>query len=146
MNENYNIKGLAHICVYSRDIKKSIDFYTTILDFTKVYNTTLIKDDGSGLQCALLKFGTCLIELLAPDDHSSIPDGHSVVEHFALEVQGLEALYATLKVKEIRFKTEIFQLPKLFKGGCKGFFIYGPEQELIELFEYISETPFYDAP
>ena len=146
MNGNYNIKGLAHICVYSRDFRKSINFYTTILGFTKVYNTTLIKDDASILQYALLKIGTCLIKLLAPDDHSCIPDGQSVVEHFALEVQGLDALYITLIVKGVRFKTEIFHLPKSFNRGCKGFFIYGPGQELIELFEYISETPFYDAP
>jgi catechol 2,3-dioxygenase-like lactoylglutathione lyase family enzyme len=52
-----NIKGLAHIGIFVKDIDKSIDFY-------KRLGFTLDKEENIGVRLAFLSAGTCLIELV----------------------------------------------------------------------------------
>ncbi len=63
-----DINGLAHICVFTSDMTKALAFYTDTLGFEVVHRTHL--DSGYGF--GLVRRGSCIIELLQPDDVNQI--------------------------------------------------------------------------
>jgi catechol 2,3-dioxygenase-like lactoylglutathione lyase family enzyme len=134
--------GLAHICIFTLNLEKSVSFYTDNLHFQKVYETYVVKDDGN-IKYAVVKLNNCVIELLEPDNKDNIKLGNEgIIAHIALEVKNLKTVVADLKTKNVEFTTDIFAFDKLL-NGVEGAFIKGPSGELIELFEYKNKKPFY---
>lgn len=77
------ITGLAHICIYTKDIQKSLKFYTDTLGFGLIHQTEL----ASGFKFVLVRKGSCIIELLEPKDVAKIaPWPTGVINHVALEI------------------------------------------------------------
>jgi lactoylglutathione lyase len=110
-----DINGLAHICVYTRDMSKSLDFYTNTLGFDVVHRTHL--DSGYGF--AMVRRGSCIIELLEPEDVNKVkPRTGGVIDHIALEVKDINTVFAKLKAKGVSFFTPIVDDPNLM-GGSK---------------------------
>lgn len=135
------ILGLAHICIFTLNLEKSVNFYTDKLHFEKVYETYVEKDDGN-VKYAVVKLNSCIIELLEPDNKENLQIGkEGVIAHIALEVKDLEKIVTELKTKNVEFTTGVFRLEKLL-NGVEGAFIKGPSGELIELFEYKNVKPF----
>lgn len=133
MKENF--LGLAHISVLTDDLTSSLQFYTQVLFFTKQYATTICSPEGNKINYALITLGDCAIELLQTGN-KIICQRAALIDHIAIRVKHINFVYEYLKSKNVNFKTEIFDLPDLM-NGCKGFFIYGPSGELIEIFEIL---------
>jgi lactoylglutathione lyase len=132
-----DINGLAHICVYTRDMTKSLVFYTDALGFEVVHRTRL--DSGFGF--AMVRRGSCIIELLEPEDVNKVkPRTGGVIDHVALEVKDINTVFAKLKAKGVSFSTPIIDDPNLM-GGVRIAFFRGPSGESFELFEYLRPVP-----
>ncbi|MGD0551924.1 MAG: VOC family protein [Sedimentisphaerales bacterium] len=132
-----DIKGLAHICVYTRDMSKSLVFYTDTLGFELVHRTRL--DSGFGF--AMVRRGSCIIELLEPEDVNKVkPRTGGVIDHVALEVKDINTVFAKFKAKGVSFTTPIIDDPNLM-GGVRIAFFKGPSGESFELFEYLKPVP-----
>jgi len=137
-----NFRGLAHLCVYTKDIEKSIAFYKDCLDFTLTYRTVQNPDqkpDGFfPLKFALVEQGSCVIELLQPSDPGRVKENvDGIVDHFALAVENIEQVFERLKKKALKFVFELGTCKTLFDKGFKAFLIKGPSGESIEVFELI---------
>lgn len=125
-------KGLAHVGVVALDSKASIDFYTKNLGFT--YKSQ--KDMGD-LKISFIELGDLTIELLENKDPSGINKVHGLINHLAIEVEGIEEIVEGLKKKNIDFESQNVGVVPDLLGGIKAIFLYGPSGERIELFEYI---------
>jgi len=142
MSENSDVKGLAHIAIFCKDLEESVRFYTENLDFETTYRTVVNEDrepDGFfPAQYVMIKRGTCLIELLQPYDTERVHTGvNGSVDHFALELKNIDKVFAGMKEKGLVKKdVELAFFPKLL-GGMKAFMIWGPSGEGIELLEYL---------
>ena len=124
-----NIKGLAHIGIFTSDMDKSVDFYKR-LGFT--LDTEETTPDGTRL--AFLSAGTCLIELIGKTGNAC--DG--VVHHVAMTVDNIEKAVATAKENGIVIDATINNVPIL--GGVKNVFFEGPDGEKLEFFEYCNKA------
>jgi len=114
-----DINGLAHICVYTRDMSKSLVFYTDTLGFDVVHRAHL----DSGYSFAMVRRGSCIIELLEPEDVNKIkPRTGGVIDHIALEVKDINTVFAKLKAKGVSFFTPIIDDPNLMGGVRIAFF------------------------
>jgi len=137
------IKGLAHICIYTKNNQEAVKFYTEILGFKLIHQTEL----QSGFKFAIVRQGTCIIELLEPKDVArSTQRLTGVIDHIAIEVDDINNAYENLKAKNVSFKTGVMDDPNLF-GGVRIAFFRGPSGETFELFEYLQPVPgLHDAP
>ncbi len=127
MND-YLVKGLAHIGIMTSDAKACAQFYIDNLDFRHFYSYTL-----GDLVLEFVECGGCVVEFV----QSGAVDVAGVVNHVAIEVQGIEKLVEKLKAKGIVFETEdITKMPDFFPNGVKNIFFAGPAGERIELFDY----------
>ena len=79
------ITGIHHICIYTKDMEESLNFYCNILDFEVLFRTIEkenVEPDGFfPLNYALIRLGNCTIEVLMPYDTNivtSLIDGKSV--------------------------------------------------------------------
>jgi catechol 2,3-dioxygenase-like lactoylglutathione lyase family enzyme len=132
-----DIKGLAHICIYTRNIQKSVDFYTDTLGFNLVHRTHL----DSGFDFAIVKRGCCIIELLEPKNVDKTPPRPTgVIDHIALIVEDINKTVDQLKAKGVHFNTGIIDDPNLM-GGVKIAFFSAPGGETFELFQYLKPIP-----
>ncbi len=137
----YRFRGLAHISVHTRDIEESIRFYLDNLAFELVYRTVqkpdCVPDSFYPLQFALIRQGTCLVELVAPSDPARVASHQrGVIDHFALEVKGIDEICEQLCAKGINFELGITEMHDLF-DGFRCAFIKGPSGEAIELFQFL---------
>ena len=131
------ITGLAHICVFTSDMSKSLAFYTDTLGFEVVHRTHL--DSGYGF--GMVRRGSCIIELLQPDDANQMKTRESrPIDHIAIEVKDINTVVAKLKAKGISFFTPIIDDPNLM-GGVRIAFFKGTSGEVFELFEYLKYVP-----
>ena len=79
------IKAIAHICIQTKDLNKTEQFYCTCLGLSKKFN--FIREDkviGYYLQINESNF----IEVFKTDTNSS--EGEPQIKHFCLEVQDLD--------------------------------------------------------
>ena len=132
-----DINGLAHICVFTSDMTKALAFYTDTLGFEVVHRTHL--DSGYGF--GLVRRGSCIIELLQPDDVNKVKSRTTgPIDHIALEVKDINTVVAKLKAKGVSFSTSIIDDPKMM-GGVRIAFFKGASGEVFELFEYLKPVP-----
>jgi lactoylglutathione lyase len=124
--EKVNIKGLAHIGVFTADIAKSVDFYTRL-------GFTLDKEEDIGIKLAFLSAGSCLIELIGHTDAAARTDGR--VDHIAMEVEDIDAAITAAVANGIVIDpSTIASVPIL--GGVRNVFFTGPDGERLEFFSY----------
>lgn len=134
------ITGMHHLCVYTDEIEKTVDFYCNILGFQMIYR--IIEKEGCEpdgffpLQYALIGLGNCRIEILQPYDSSGIHKGiQGAIDHIGLSVVNIEEVVADLKEKGVVFNGEIAVNTTLM-NGFKGTSFYGPNGENIALYEF----------
>jgi lactoylglutathione lyase len=123
--------GLAHIGVFTTDIEKSIRFYTELLGFENYHSAQL-----GGTKLAFIKTGSCIIELVQPEDTTAIATRtNGIVDHVAIAVKDISKLVCRLFDEGIEFESDdVMSLPGLF-DGAKAIFFKGPNGERLELFE-----------
>lgn len=131
------MKGLAHIGVYTSNMEESIRFYTEVLGFKLNYTKDMPKPQGV-TKLAFVQIGSCVIELIQPANGNEV-EGRSagIVDHIAIEVDDIEKLVCRLLDHNVPFETEdIINMPQLF-DGAKAIFFKGPGGERLEFFEYV---------
>lgn len=92
---------------------------------------------GNGSVIAFISIGNCVLELIQlPMEGGSI---RGQFDHFALEVCNIELLVADLQEKNIKFTSSDIEEKSDVLGGIKHIFLQGPDDEVIELFDFCKE-------
>ncbi|MHA6483377.1 VOC family protein [Paenibacillus sp. strain BS8-2] len=135
---DYIVKGLANICIHTKDMEKSIRFYTEILGFDDYYQYVLKNGTLNGMQFKFLRAGSCILMLVKPADLSWVQDlGNTNGDHFALEVHGIDAIVEVVKSAGYAIEEEApIGIPDFFPSGRRTIHIKGPNNERIGLVEY----------
>ena len=120
------IKGLDHIGIPSRDIEKTIEFFSG-LGFKVVMRTI---NENSGEKVAFLSLGTTMIETYQP---KTVTGGSGAIDHIALSVDDVDSLFYNAK-KEGYMTTDLEELP-FWENGVRFFKVTGPEGEVVELIQ-----------
>ena len=126
------IKGLAHIGIFVKNIEKSKEFYTNVLCFECFFEDAVESDDGI-IKAAFIRRGSCVIELIEQPVFKK-READSVIAHIALDVSDIELVKICLEKKGIKFDTKkTIIIPSFFANGVKFIMFHGPDAETIEL-------------
>lgn len=129
------LEGLGHFALYTKDIDKTVDFYTNILGFQKIEEFEMEKPEGV-MKIVFLMCVDIIMEVIQQPAGICDGEGDGAFQHLAIQVTGLEDLIPLLKEEGIIFETEDYiPLPHMFNGS-KAIFFRGPSGERLELFEY----------
>lgn len=129
---DYIVKGLAHIGVMTEDAAGCAKFYIDNLSFRPFYEFHL-----GDMYLNFVECGGCVIEFIQKGTNTDDVNNDGIVDHIALEIQGIEVLVEELKLKGIEFETELIEkMPDFYPVGVKNIFFKGPAGERVELFEY----------
>ncbi|MBK5200275.1 MAG: VOC family protein [Spirochaetaceae bacterium] len=124
------ITGVHHINVETKDMDKAIKFYTEILGLKLKF-----RKDLESKEIAFIDAGNTIIELFKEDDKLNKKHIDGVVNHFAFKVVDINAVVANCREKGVKVTSEVSEI--VLDGDIRYAFIEGPENERIELFEYI---------
>jgi len=124
------IRKLEHVGVMVRNIEKSVEFYTKVLGLE--HRKTMTHTNGV-IRLAFLAFAgheDTEVELIEGYNGELPAEGR--VHHLAFTVDDVEAEFARIKELQVPLRdTEMTTLP----DGGRYFFFYGPDGELLEMFE-----------
>lgn len=124
-----NIKGIAHVGLYIKDIERSKKFYEEILDFEKICEFVSLE----GNRLAFMKSGNLVIELIQHKVWMDRKDG--LFDHIAMEVDHIEEISAKLKALGIAFESDIYYDNLVFDKGVKYQAFRGPDGEHLEIYQ-----------
>ena len=131
------ISGLFHIGIYTKDMDKSVGFYTEILGFNQEWRGIVDHPTGK-VEAAVMRLGDCIIELVRPVDLSRVSNIAGPIQHLCLKVFELERVMGELSARGIAFSQEGVEVIPTFMKGIRHAFLYGPSGERIELAEEIA--------
>ncbi len=125
------IHGLCHIAVMVKDIKKSVEFYESVLDFRTILSYT----DPDGDLVSFVENEGCVLELFQPPVLPE-PRTDGPVDHIAFAVTDIEAVVEELKKRGIRIDNDtVTHWPTCFPNGAKWATFHGPDGEYLEVME-----------
>lgn len=129
-----SIKGLAHVGLFSEDLKRSEDFYCGILGFKKVWDCEVEEPDGSLTHVMFLRNGDLTLEVIRPQVMPKREDGH--FDHVAMRVKDIAKVQKELEAQGVEFESEepIFKA-QVFEKGSSWLMFRGPDGERLELTE-----------
>lgn len=121
--------GIQHVGIPTNDIKATIAFYEQ-LGFQVAFQTV-----NQGEPVAFLQLGNLVIETY--QNKSAVMQA-GAIDHFALDVKDIDALYRVVKEKNFLLldNQQVNSLP-FWEHGVKFFIIQGPNKERIEFCERI---------
>lgn len=122
------ITGLDHIAIPCSDIDRTILFYGN-LGFSVLYRTI---NEKSGEKVAFLGMNGLVIETY---QISEVSGKNGAVDHFALRVTDIKALYECALKEGFKITTEGIESLPFWENGVKFFKILGPDNESIEFLE-----------
>lgn len=123
------IKGLGHTAIRTKDLDKSIAFYTEILGLKEAFRLT--GEDGKPFIVYIYVGPRQFIELFPNGKiETEYPADKIGLVHICLEVDDVEAEYKRLQGK-VEFDTDIID----GKAKCRQFWIHDPDGTPIELME-----------
>lgn len=128
------LKGLAHIAIFTKDMQESICFYEALGGIVK-QRDSVQKVTGVN-QLAIVALAGFQLELIEPHDGTEICACAGAIPHIAIEVADLLEAVSAVRAKGIHtFLTEKPNvLPDVF-GGVQNWFFTGPSGEQIELLQ-----------
>ncbi|PWW07485.1 lactoylglutathione lyase [Paenibacillus cellulosilyticus] len=123
------IRKIEHVGVRVINLEQSIAFYTKVLGL--VHRNTLVPGNGT-VRLGFLAFaGHEETEVELIENAKEFP-AEGKVHHLAFTVDDVEAEFVRIKELNVPLRdTEITTLP----DGSRYFFFYGPDGELLELFQ-----------
>ena len=151
-NPNNPFKGLAHMCIYTQDNKKSVDFYTKAMGFEIVYREMMGANHEPvrmfPAEFVLVRLGGLYIELIqcfgpwnGTDKDKKHPNVLGVIDHFGISVSDIEA--AVKQIKDYGYDgpidiqtNTISYVGRPFRYAC----LKGPDGESLNLYEMDNET------
>jgi len=126
------ITGFDHIGITVKDLDKSIEFYTRILDFKEGRKFEYLE---RGVTILFLNVGKVQLELFGHSKEVLEAEKKPLqagVAHIALEVENLNETYEKLKARGIEFERE----PRVAMMGQKIVFLSDPDGNILELVEW----------
>ena len=146
-------RGVEGVRITVRDLDRSLDFYTRVLQFKTVDQAELTGESvehafglfGVHARTARLQLGEEqieLIEFLAPSGRDLEPTSNANdrwFQHVAIIVRDMDAAYAILRRNRVRFASSDPQrLPDSNKnaGGIKAFYFRDPDGHFLELLQF----------
>ena len=121
MNINQYISGLQHIGIPTLDLTKSICFYKD-LGFHVLY----LNQDK---RAVFLEYKGLVLEFWETDS-TGLSSG--AIDHIALDVVDIEAVFCEISALQYEIITEGIQKLPFWDNGVKFFAIVGPNKERIE--------------
>lgn len=128
------ITGIHHVCINTRNILESIDFYCSKLGFELIDREHCIFGEY-----ALVKLGSAVFELIQPPLYEVEMSDNGQIAHIGLAVENLYELFDELIGKGVEFKTKGVSEGIEPLGGMHFASLCGPGGEVINLYEFISE-------
>jgi lactoylglutathione lyase/glyoxylase I family protein len=89
------IKSVAHVCIKTNDLERTLDFYSGALGMQKLFNFTR---GGEVIGFYLKAANDTFIEVFRMDDAEQA-NGRQLLHHFCLETDAIEHLRQTLMEK-----------------------------------------------
>lgn len=123
------VKGIAHVGLYIKDIERSKKFYTEILGFENICEFVSLEDN----KIAFMKSGNLIIELIQHKVWMDRKDG--LFDHIAMEVENIEETSEKLKALGISFEADIYFDDLVFDKGVKYQAFRGPDGEHLEIYQ-----------
>jgi lactoylglutathione lyase len=124
------VKKIEHLGIMVSNLDKSLPFYENVLGLKHLYTMT---HTNGVIRLAFLAFADSAetqIELVEGYNPELPAEGK--VHHAAFTVDDIEAEFLRIKELDVPLRdTEITTLP----NGARYFFLYGPDGELLELFQ-----------
>lgn len=124
-----DIKGIAHVGLYIKDIERSKKFYMEILGFENICEFLSLE----GNKVAFMKSGGLIIELIEHKVWMDRKDG--LFDHIAMEVEDIEETSRQLKELGISFEADIYYDDLTFENGVKYQAFRGPDGEHLEIYQ-----------
>lgn len=126
---------LGHLTVLTKDIKKSVEFYT-LLGGKAISEDVLDLGNGETEHIIHMQFdGEATIELIDPSYKSVEAIATAPLEHFCFEVENVDETVAMLREKGVdTFAEDEPHIEPIF-GGIRVMFLEGPSGESIELLQ-----------
>ena len=118
------VKGVAHVGLYIKDIERSKKFYKEILGFENICEFISLEEN----KIAFMKSGNLIIELIQHKVWMDRKDG--LFDHIAMEVENIEDTSAKLKELGIVFEADIYYDDLVFDKGVKYQAFRGPGSDL----------------
>jgi len=128
---------LGHITVLTKDMKKSVEFYT-LLGGKAISEDVLDLGNGETEHIIHMQFeGDAIIELINPSYKNVEAVPTASLEHFCFDVDNVDSVVAELRAKGIdTFADEEPHNEPLFgPNGIRVMFLTGPSGESIELLQ-----------
>ncbi len=128
---------LGHLTVLTKDISKSVNFYT-LLGGTKISEDVLDLGNGETEHIIHMQFdGDATIELIDPSYKTVETVATAPLEHFCFEVDDVDAVVADLRANGIDSfaDAEPHNEPLFRPNGIRVMFLTGPSGESIELLQ-----------
>ncbi|REK75712.1 VOC family protein [Paenibacillus paeoniae] len=124
------VKKIEHIGIMVKNIEVSVAFYTEVLGLVHTYTMT---HTNGVIRLAFLAFpGHEETEIELVEGYNDSLPAEGKVHHIALTVDDLDAEVERIKGLPVKLRdTEITTLP----NGARYFFFYGPDGEILELFQ-----------
>lgn len=118
--------NLAHIGIVVKDIEKSTEFYTKVLECKKID-----AHENERLNMIYLRCGNTVIELLKYKDENQEDRRKGYIDHIALSTDDIDNAIERVKKHNVKF---LFDSPREVNGMRIMFFL-GPDGERIEFVE-----------
>lgn len=141
------IKSIDHINIVVENLKEVTNFFTEVLGFSATepfplqgdWIDNVVKLEGVEAEFVILELTgeSTKIELLKYHQPASNEKNPRLANglgfrHIAFNVSEIEDLYSKLSQKEVEIFSEIF----IYNNKKKLFYIYGPENIILEFAEY----------
>ena len=130
-------KNTNHIAIYTTDRDEAVKFYRDILGMNCKFE---LVSESDGIRIAMMELDGMQIELLEDPATlvGTVPGARSTQNHFAMEVDDIEAAYAYLKDKGVEMEERgIYSVPQFGPDDIKVAFFHGPNGERIEILQYV---------
>lgn len=123
------VKGVAHVGLYIKDIERSKKFYSEVLGFEKICEFVSLEDN----KMAFMRSGNLIIELIQHKVWMDRKDG--LFDHIAMEVENIEETSENLAKQGIVFESDIYFDDLVFEKGVKYQAFRGPDGEHLEIYQ-----------
>ncbi len=121
-----NALGYQHMGIFTNDMDKSLEFYTS-LGFREIYRAV-----GGGHLGVFIEMNGMVIELYGNGEAVMAP---GAVDHIAIQVRDIEDAFNTIKAGGYdMIEKEIVDIG-FWENGMRYFMIWGPNREKIEFCE-----------
>ena len=129
-----NIKGIAHVGFFVKDLERTRQFYCGILGFEEIFARSEEMENGRRVEISFLRAGDLTLEVICVPGLSYPADG--CFQHLALRVENIEE--AKQKLEDAGIETdELVYSAETFENGSKWVNFTGPDGEHLELNEVL---------